>query len=49
MEEQGKLLQAEERAKLREETAREREKQKEEAIERELNDAVIYEPGGMQP
>ena len=49
MEEQGKLLQAEERAKLREEAAREREKQKEEAIERELNDAVIYEPGGMQP
>ena len=49
MEEQGKLLQAEERAKLQEEAARQREKQQEEAIERELNDAVIYEPGGMQP
>ena len=49
IEEQGKLLQAEERAKLREEAARQREKQQEEALEEELNNAVIYEPGGRQP
>ena len=48
MEEQGKLLQAEERAKLQEEADRQRKKEQEEALEDELNNAVIYEPGGKQ-
>ena len=49
MEEQGKLLQAEERTRLQEKAARQREKQQEEALEEKLNNAVVYEPGKMQP
>ena len=49
MEQQGRLLQAEERAKKQEDAVRQREKQQEEALEEQLNNAVVYEPGKMQP
>lgn len=49
MEQQGRLLQAEERTRLQEKAARQREKQQEEALEEKLNNAVVYEPGKMQP